>query len=112
MLIKPSLILTLVLSAVTLYACKHNDVTQSNAPQNNEEATPATGFGGNCQIDDPSFAQGQHLDDVLINRIKAQTSAKIHRVLKPNQPVTMEYNSQRVNITVDDANKVVLITCG
>jgi hypothetical protein len=34
------------------------------------------------------------------------------RVIRPNQPVTMDYSDNRVNIEVDDTGKILRVTFG
>lgn len=116
-MIKPSLILTLLFSSVILFACKHNEPTVSkgshtDTTENVQQALPIAEPLSHCQINDATLGQGKVLDEAATNMIKEQTGANVVRVLKPGQPVTMDYRPQRVNITVDDEQKVVLITCG
>lgn len=114
MTLKPALIFSLIISTAALYACKQNEAPDDNliAAPGTTDAALVTEQPGHCQINDIEFAHGLLLDDTLKNTIQAQTGAKILRVLLPNQAVTMEYNPQRVNVTVDQAQKIILITCG
>lgn len=46
-------------------------------------------------------------------KIKAKTKSSIVRMVKPGQPVTMDYRVERVTITIDPINKKVLTaSCG
>jgi uncharacterized protein YuzE len=48
----------------------------------------------------------------LVNRAKRRAGASVVRVLKPGQIVTMEYLNGRLNVNVDEKNKVKSFTCG
>ena len=43
---------------------------------------------------------------------KAATGAETVRVLYPNQPVTQEFVSGRLNMETDNANRVTQVRCG
>ncbi len=44
--------------------------------------------------------------------IKRQTRATIFRWLPPGTMVTMEFNASRVNVDLDEANRVKAVRCG
>nr|WP_180176999.1 I78 family peptidase inhibitor [Acinetobacter sp. YH12039] len=47
------------------------------------------------------------------NQIKAISQAQIVRLVKPGQPVTMDYRVERVTVTVNPINqKIIQATCG
>ena len=48
----------------------------------------------------------------LVNRAKRRAGASVVRVLKPGQIVTMEYLNGRLNVNVDEKNRVKSFTCG
>lgn len=48
----------------------------------------------------------------LVNRAKRRAGASVVRVLKPGQIVTMEYLNGRLNVNVDDRNRVKSFNCG
>lgn len=44
--------------------------------------------------------------------IKIMTQSGSVRMLKPNQPATMDYRSDRVTVVTDSNNQVIRATCG
>ena len=43
---------------------------------------------------------------------RKQSGAYMARVLGQNQPTTMEFNQERLNLIVDSAGKIVAVRCG
>lgn len=44
--------------------------------------------------------------------IKIMTQSGEVRIVKPNQPVTLDYRSERVTVVTDDSNTVLKASCG
>jgi hypothetical protein len=81
--------------------------------------TPAPGpapdpapVAGRCNAAPAQFAVGRNADTALENETRTRAGAKTVRVLKPNQIVTMEFNAERLNLSVDDAGRVTRVNCG
>jgi hypothetical protein len=81
--------------------------------------TPATGqapgpapVSGRCNAAPAQFAVGRNADAALENEARTRAGAKTVRVLKPNQIVTMEFNAERLNLSVDDTGRVTRVNCG
>ncbi|WP_411879714.1 I78 family peptidase inhibitor [Polaromonas sp. YR568] len=81
--------------------------------------TPATGqapepapVSGRCSAAPAQFAVGRNADSALENEARTRAGAKTVRVLKPNQIVTMEFNAERLNLSVDDTGRVTRVACG
>jgi len=81
--------------------------------------TPAAGqapepapVAGRCNAAPAQFAVGRSADAALENEARTRAGAKTVRVLKPNQVVTMEFNAERLNLSVDDAGRVTRVNCG
>ncbi|WP_294301918.1 I78 family peptidase inhibitor [uncultured Sphingomonas sp.] len=55
---------------------------------------------------------GQVYNDSIAGRIKDRSLAVKARTLRPGDVTTMEFNNKRVNIAVDDNNRVTRIYCG
>ena len=64
-----------------------------------------------CQSDTLGWTIGKTADETLVRRAQLEATAKYVRVLKPGQMVTMEYSDERLNLYVDDANKVTRYSC-
>ncbi len=68
--------------------------------------------GGECHVAPAQVAVGRTADAALQVEAGKKSGAAIVRVLKPRQPITMEFNAQRLNLEVDANNKVVSARCG
>jgi hypothetical protein len=86
-----------------LVACSH--MVGSSRP----EPSPMT---GPCKAEPAQFAVGRNADAALENEARMRSGARTARVLKPNQAVTMEFNAERLNLTVDQAGRVTRVNCG
>lgn len=69
-------------------------------------------LAGRCNAAPAQFAVGRNADAALENEARTRASAKIARVLKPNQVVTMEFNPERLNLSVDESGRVTRVNCG
>jgi hypothetical protein len=65
-----------------------------------------------CDATNTGWAVGKDADATLVERIKSETGSTRARVLKPGQMVTMEFRGDRVNIDVDNNNRVTNVRCG
>lgn len=81
--------------------------------------TPAAGqapepspVASRCNAAPAQFAVGRNADAALENEARTRAGAKTVRVLKPNQIVTMEFNAERLNLSVDDTGRVTRVACG
>lgn len=57
-------------------------------------------------------AIGQAATDAVVEQARNDAGAKMARVLKPGQMVTMEFMDGRLNIDVDDSNVITNVRCG
>jgi hypothetical protein len=83
----------------------------SNTPIAGQPSDPAP-VAGRCNAAPAQFAVGRNADAALENEARTRAGAKTVRVLKPNQIVTMEFNAERLNLSVDDAGRVTRVACG
>lgn len=67
---------------------------------------------GECSASSLGNLVGAAATPSLVNRAKRRSGASVVRVLKPGQIVTMEYLNGRLNVNVDDRNRVKSFTCG
>jgi len=67
---------------------------------------------GECSASGLGNLVGAAATPSLVNRAKRRAGASVVRVLKPGQIVTMEYLNGRLNVNVDDRNRVKSFTCG
>lgn len=92
----------LPLAALALTACTH--------PVSPEPPAPAEA-GVQCDANRVQNLVGQPGASV-IEEARTRAGAKVARVLRPGQIVTMEFRSDRLNIHVDESGKVTRISCG
>lgn len=81
------------------------------SPATSQAANPAP-MSGRCNAAPAQFAVGRNADAALENEARARAGAKTVRVLRPDQVVTMEFNAERLNLTVDNAGRVTRVNCG
>lgn len=67
---------------------------------------------GECSAKGLGDLVGRIATPSLVNRAKRRAGASVVRVLKPGQIVTMEYLNGRLNVNVDEKNRVKSFTCG
>lgn len=90
------------LSLLTIAAC-------STAAQPIPPRSPA---GAMCTADLLNRYVGQPATAALGERIKRESGARIFRWLPKGMIVTMEYNGDRVNVRLDENNRVESVGCG
>ena len=76
----------------------------------NTPATPASASACNANAIQPYV--GQVATPSVIESARKAAGAELVRALKPNDAATMDYRVERINILVDDANKILRATCG
>lgn len=80
------------------------------------EAAPTAASGpvgdGRCDASGAQSAVGKQATLELLNQVRTQSGAMDARILSPNDMVTLEYRSERVNVNTDTAGKVIRVNCG
>lgn len=111
-----SLSLLLVLSACKSPAPEEQDQALEQSQQaaqdaaSTAEATPPP--PASCDASQVQGLVGQPWSEAIQEQAKEDAGAKEVRMLKPNQPVTMEYIGERLNIETDDKGVVTGLRCG
>jgi hypothetical protein len=67
---------------------------------------------GECSAKGLDDLLGHSATPSLVNRAKRRAGASVARILRPGQVVTMEYLNGRLNVNVDDRNRVKSFSCG
>jgi len=67
---------------------------------------------GECSAKGLGNLVGHIATPSLVNRAKRRSGASVTRVLRPGQMVTMEYLNGRLNVNVDEKNRVKSFSCG
>ena len=78
------------------------------------ETTPPAGDAtAQCDAAAAQSFVGKEASETTVAEAQAAAGAKgAVRVIKPGQPVTMDYRFDRLNVEVDERNAIVRITCG
>ncbi|HSC84124.1 MAG TPA: I78 family peptidase inhibitor [Pseudomonas sp.] len=95
--------LTALLACTLLAACSNSPDKPADADQ------PAD---GRCNADAVQNLLDQRLNSDLADQAKDKAGARYLRVTYPNQPVTLDYNAQRLNIEIDDGDIILRLSCG
>jgi L-fucose isomerase-like protein len=75
-----------------------------------ETATPPTAMA--CNAEAAQSAIGKVATADVVEQARKDAGAATTRVIKPGQPVTMDYRGDRLNLDVDAANIVTGVRCG
>lgn len=115
-------LMTATALALTLAACngpapEEQDQALDQAQQAAAEAAApgpdaATPPAGSCDASQVQGLVGQPYSDAVGEQARQDAGAEKVRTLKPNQPITMEFLGERLNIEVDENNLVSGVRCG
>ena len=67
---------------------------------------------GICNAERVQSLIGQPISPRILQQSAYLSGARTVRALRPDQVVTQEYSSQRLNLRVDDKNIITSISCG
>ena len=81
----------------------------ANTPTTPEPAPP---MAAACDASKVQSAVGQIASQDVVDKVVQDSGSSTSRVLKPGQPMTMDYREDRVNIHVDDKNTITEVKCG
>ena len=98
-------VLTWILSPLLLCSCMS---TETGAVS----ATDLPKMNAACNAAPAQFAVGQLADARLEDEARLKSGSKVSRVLKPDQMVTKEFNTSRLNLYVDQSGRVLRVQCG
>lgn len=68
--------------------------------------------GGTCSEQGAQWAVGRSSTAQVVEQARVRAGARMARVLRPGQAVTLEFDGERLNLQVDAAGKVVAARCG
>jgi PBP1b-binding outer membrane lipoprotein LpoB len=112
-----SISLSLALAGLLLAGCSSTDkpaapaATTPVAAEGSASAA-APSFSGSCDSAAVASLVGKTVNVALVEQAKRQSGAETARVLRPNDAMTMDYNSRRLNIDVNETDVVKQFTCG
>ena len=100
-------VLLSILPAVLLAAC----TATGNSAQTSSSSSFSNASGGLCNADALNPA-GQTASQSQVERLVKQAGAAKARVLAPDRMYTTDYDPTRLNIRVDEQNKITSVYCG
>ena len=65
-----------------------------------------------CNADAVQDMRGQFASAATVEKIRRQADAEKVRVLAPGDRATMDFNLQRLNIEIDEAEMIQRLSCG
>ncbi len=65
-----------------------------------------------CDASGAEWAVGEHATDQVVERARLASGAQTVRVLRPGEAGTMDYDVNRLNLDVDDSDRIVEVRCG
>ncbi|MEB0047554.1 MULTISPECIES: I78 family peptidase inhibitor [unclassified Pseudomonas] len=95
-----------LLAVATLAGC-----STSSTETTKDAGVTDTGHS-RCEAKAAEFAIGQKASSELLEQARARAGAQNARFLKPNDMVTLEYRSDRLNLNTDNNLVVMHINCG
>ena len=72
-------------------------------------ATPAT---AGCDAGAVAFAIGRTYDEALAKAAVRASGARVVRSIRPKEVVTMEFQADRLTVSLDDRDRIVRLSCG
>lgn len=68
--------------------------------------------GGTCNAQPAQAVVGKPGTASVVEDARVRSGARMARVLRPNQAVTLEFNAERLNLVVDTAGTITAARCG
>lgn len=96
--------ITLSMAALSLAACANPPKIQTGGVLPPQQMR--------CDADAAKAAIGQPSSDAVVEQARIAAGAKSTRVLRPNQPATMDFRDDRLNVRLDDVGVVKSLDCG
>ncbi|MDZ4323479.1 MULTISPECIES: I78 family peptidase inhibitor [Pseudomonas] len=96
-----------LLAASLLAGCSSTSTESATDPV----TTTDTGHS-RCEAKAAEFTIGKKASPELLEQARVRAGAQNARILKPNDMVTLEYRSDRLNLNTDDKLVITRINCG
>ncbi|AZC23831.1 MULTISPECIES: I78 family peptidase inhibitor [Pseudomonas] len=94
-----------LLAAATLAGC-------STAGSTKESVAPVESGHTRCEASAAQFAVGKKASAELLEQARTRAGAQYARFLQPNDMITLEYRSDRLNVNTDANLVVTRVNCG
>ncbi|WP_330565380.1 I78 family peptidase inhibitor [Pseudomonas yamanorum] len=96
-----------LLAALVLTGCSTSGTSEP------AKDTAVTDAGhSRCEAKAAEFAIGQKASPQLLEQARSRAGAQNARILKPDDMVTLEYRSDRLNLNTDDNLVINRVNCG
>lgn len=83
-----------------------------SAPARQPVGAGTAPVGGTCDERGAQWAVGRSGTARVVEEARVRAGARMARVLHKGQPVTMEFDAQRLSLEMDGSGKVVAARCG
>jgi len=98
----------LVLVVAVLAGCS----STSESTQPSQSASTADVSQSRCDAAAAQFAVGKPASAALLEQARTKAGAQTARVLGPDDMVTLEYRSDRLNLNADQSAMIIRVNCG
>ncbi|MFS2156078.1 I78 family peptidase inhibitor [Pseudomonas sp. Pseusp122] len=99
-----------IVATLMLGGCSTSESTSGTTPGAATSAT--TREDTRCDASGAQFAVGKPASAALLEQARSKSGAQTARVLGPNDMITLEYRSDRLNLNTDSSANVVRVNCG
>lgn len=82
------------------------------ASEPGKDATVTDAGHSRCESKAAEFAIGQKASPQLLEQARSRAGAQNARILKPNDMITLEYRSDRLNLNTDNNLVITRVNCG
>ncbi|TWI53727.1 peptidase inhibitor I78 family protein [Pseudomonas duriflava] len=100
---------TLLISSFMLAGCSTSEPESSGS-----SARSATGstLGSGCNSDAAQYVVGKTATPELFKQVQERAGARVARLIRPDDAITMDFNSERLTITTNDSLVIQSARCG
>lgn len=99
-----------LLAALALAGCASSG--GGSGDSGSASGSPAVANDGRCNAEGAQFAVGKPATPQLLEQARTRSGSQIARILKPNDVMTLEYRSDRLNLNADGSGTVTRVNCG
>lgn len=99
-----------LLAAMALAGCATSGT--GSGSKGSAGSAPVVANDGRCDAQGAQFAVGKPASPQLLEEARSRSGSQIARILKPNDVITLEYRSERLNLNADDSGTVTRVNCG
>jgi len=86
--------------------------TNSGSTPASHSESASQNDSGRCEAKGAEFAIGQQASAELLEQARSRSGAQNARVVGPDDMITLEYRSDRLNLNADRTGKIERVNCG